>query len=168
MNEIWKDIPGYEGHYQASDLGRIRSIKKEPYIILKTDFQKNGYERTYTWVKGKKKTLLIHRAVAKAFVPNPNGLNEINHIDENKANNKASNLQWCTHSYNLHYGHAIEKISASHKGKKLSQEHIEKLRKDSANKRWMNNGKRESFVKKENLNTLLHSGWKMGRLKKGE
>ena len=166
--EIWKDIPGYEGHYQVSNEGRIRSIKNTPYIILKPDYQKNGYVRVYFWFNNKKRTILVHRIVAKCFVDNPNGYNEINHIDENKANNNASNLEWCTHSYNMKYGHTFEKISKSKKGKKLSQDHIEKLRIDSANKRWMNDGCRESFVKLENINTLLHSGWKMGRLKKGE
>lgn len=168
MEKIWRDIPGYEGHYQASNLGRIRSIKHEPYIILKSDFQRNGYKRVYFWINNKKRNILVHRMVAICFVPNPRGLKEINHIDEDKANNNASNLQWCTHSYNIRYGHTIEKISASHIGKKLSEEHKQKLRIDSSNKRWMNNGSRESFVKLENINTLLHSGWVMGRRKKGE
>ena len=86
VKEQWKDIPGFEGHYQASTLGNIRSIKKEP-IILKGDYQKNGYRRVYLWVGGEKKNCLVHRLVAETFIENPNRYSDINHKDENNTNN---------------------------------------------------------------------------------
>ena len=103
VKEQWKDIPGFEGHYQASTLGNIRSIKKEP-IILKGDYQKNGYRRVYLWVGGEKKNCLVHRLVAETFIENPNRYSDINHKDEDKSNNSVENLEWCSHVYNMNYG----------------------------------------------------------------
>lgn len=64
--EIWKDIDGYEGHYQVSNYGNVRSIKTIP-TLLKGDYQKNGYKRVYLWKNGKKQNLLVHRLVALSF-----------------------------------------------------------------------------------------------------
>ena len=113
--EKWKDIQGYEGLYQVSDLGRIKSIGRtieyangtlHPYQekIRKNNTHKNGYKNVDLWKEGKAKTFKVHRLVAQAFVPNPNNLPEVNHIDENKENNKASNLEWVTAEYNTNYG----------------------------------------------------------------
>lgn len=97
MNEIWKDIG--LGTYQVSNKGRIRNKGK----ILK---QQNlrGYKRVRLRDGHKKINFTVHRLVAINFVPNPNGYTEINHIDENKANNISTNLEWCTHKYNVNYG----------------------------------------------------------------
>ncbi len=81
--EIWKHIPEYEGHYIISNKGKVCSIKREK-LLLKSDYQKNGYERVYLWKDGIKKNKLVHRLVAITFIPNNKNLPEVNHIDENK------------------------------------------------------------------------------------
>lgn len=120
-NEIWKDIQGYEGFYQVSNLGRVRSMDKpyfvdKPHIIRKGKIlrlrrQRNGYLKIGLLKGGIQKWYNVHRIVADAFIPNPDNLPYVNHKDENKANNIASNLEWCTPSYNIHFGDAIKKLS---------------------------------------------------------
>lgn len=120
--EIWKDIKGWEGLYQVSNLGRVKSLPRlhdaiHPYMtkekILKP--RVSGYQREYLAVvlhnNDRVKQIKVHRLVAEAFVPNPNGYLEINHIDENKGNNRWDNLEWCTRSYNVNYGSRIQKQS---------------------------------------------------------
>lgn len=115
MEEIWKDIEGYEGRYMVSNLGRVKSMKYRHHNkveILKEDF-KFGYKRVCLFNKdGKRKRMRVHRIVAKAFVPNPNNYSIINHKDENKENNRADNLEWCTQKYNINYGTRTERASA--------------------------------------------------------
>ena len=112
MDEIWKDIEGYEGLYQVSNLGRIKSLQKwkrascPDEYILKPSENNCGYYQVMLYRHTKKKKFLIHRIVAQAFVPNPDNLPHINHIDENKTNNCADNLEWCTPRYNNCYGTA--------------------------------------------------------------
>lgn len=106
--ENWQDIPNYEGIYQISDFGRVKSLgndKSRKTKILKTYIDKTGYEAVTLRNKGTKKNFMIHRLVALAFVPNYNEFkyNSVNHIDEDKLNNKASNLEWCTNEYNATY-----------------------------------------------------------------
>ena len=105
--EIWKDIPGYEGLYQVSNLGRIKSLcYKSNYrneIILKLRKKQNGYFQVVLYKNGKPKDFSVHKLVAKTFINNPNDYPIINHKDENKQNNKVDNLEWCTHSYNNEY-----------------------------------------------------------------
>lgn len=114
--ETWRDIKGYEGHYQVSNYGNVRSIKRIP-VLLKGDFQSNGYKRVYLWKDGAKKNVLVHRLVALSFLPNPMEYTDVNHIDEDKANNHVENLQWCSHAYNMNYGQVKEKISESKMGR---------------------------------------------------
>lgn len=116
VEEIWKDIDGYDGKYQVSNLGRIRSIytgNKHRIIILKPMVQKNGYLYVALWKDNKKKNRLIHRLVALAFVDNPNNYCEVNHKDENKENNSVENLEWCEHKTNINYGTCKQRISES-------------------------------------------------------
>lgn len=113
--EVWKDVIGYEGYYQVSNLGRIRSLmhrgskRKKPYI-MHPHVQKNGY--AYACLSKDKipRVVRFHRIVASAFIPNPNKFPYINHIDENKTNNRADNLEWCTAKYNSNYGNIRERI----------------------------------------------------------
>lgn len=163
--EEWKDIPGYEGHYQVSNCGNVRSVKKEP-VILKGDYQPNGYKRVYLWMDGGKKNLLVHRLVAIAFLPNPNDYIDINHIDEDKTNNCVDNLQWCSHLYNMNYGHVKEKISKANRGKTVSEEVLLKLSESSKNRKWINNGIVERSIKKSRLSFFISEGWKIGRLRR--
>lgn len=124
--EIWKDIKGYEGLYQISSLGRVKSIsrktknqygKEEKVLKVKEDKQ---YYRVGLFKHKKQKYYSVHRLVAEAFIPNPNNFPCINHKDENKLNNVVSNLEWCNVSYNNNYGNRTLKSSIS-KQKKIVQ-----------------------------------------------
>ncbi len=163
--EIWRDIDGYEGHYQVSSYGNVRSVKKEPYV-LKGDYQSNGYKRVYLWKDGRKENRLVHRLVALSFLPNPNGYTDVNHIDEVKSNNNYENLQWCTHIYNMNYGNVRQKISNANKGRKLTEYHRKMCAISALGKKWMNNNEKEILVKKDDVPSFLNSGWTKGRLKR--
>lgn len=112
--EIWKDIANYEGLYQISNLGRVKSLnyrKTKKSKVMKTKIDRNGYETISLCKKNKIKTFLVNQLVAKAFIPNPNNYKETNHKDEDKLNNCVENLEWCTRSYNINYGKRNEKCS---------------------------------------------------------
>ena len=106
MEETWKDIDGFEGYYQVSNQGRVRSFAKSWYtepLILKQHINADGYANVYlSWAgKGKKVTTYkVHRLVAQAFIPNPLNKREVNHIDGDKKNNAVWNLEWVTSSEN--------------------------------------------------------------------
>jgi hypothetical protein len=129
-NEIWVDIEGFESVYQISNLGRVKSLKRMTpngvgfrFVrerIRATHFSKSlGYlEITLNSVAlNKKERLFIHRLVAKAFIPNPEGKPEVNHIDGNKLNASASNLEWVTGSENLKHAHKTGLKKAYWKGR---------------------------------------------------
>lgn len=116
MEEIWKDIEGYEGLYQVSNLGRVRSLDRMtaprkdngasyPILgtILRTNQRKDGYMSVTFWKDSKAHSQLIHKLVANAFIPNPDNLPVVNHKDEDKTNNRVDNLEWCSQQYNLNY-----------------------------------------------------------------
>lgn len=130
--ENWKDISGYEGYYQISNLGRIRSLDRYANVggggrrlvkgkIIKPVKCTNGYYEASLSYKGVRKVLLLHRVVAEAFIPNPNNLPEVNHKDENPANNEASNLEWCTSKYNANYGTRNERMMIGRETKPVIQ-----------------------------------------------
>ena len=103
-NEKWKDIAGYEGIYQVSDLGRVRSLKFGRVKVLKGGKDRKGYLFVNLHRDGKQKTIKIHRLVAQAFIPNnDSSKTQINHKNEDKTENKVSNLEWCSAQYNLTY-----------------------------------------------------------------
>ena len=123
MKEIFKDIPGYEGLYQVSNLGNVKSLhynKSNRQVILKPKLTKTGYCRVGLHSKGVSKDFYIHRLVAEAFLDNPNNLSDVNHKDENKTNNNINNLEWVSHEYNMNYGTIKERIAATLKKKKVS------------------------------------------------
>ena len=124
--EVWKDVVGYEGLYQVSNLGRIKSLprlvhfKQDLYRmtkerILKNSVLKSGYCKVTLCKPGSQKLTLVHRIVAQAFIPNPLNLEYVNHKDENPLNCCVDNLEWCTHTYNLNYGTCRERMSKSAK-----------------------------------------------------
>ena len=103
-NEQWRDIAGYEGMYQVSDLGRVRSLKFGKTRVLRPGKNNNGYLRVNLKKDGSRKNFLVHRLVAQAFIPNDDeSKNQVNHINECKQNNRASNLEWCDCRYNNTY-----------------------------------------------------------------
>ena len=97
--EEFRDIPGYEGVYEVSNLGRVRRDGK----ILKPSKNKKGYLLVSLFKNGTKKNARIHRLVAQSFIPNPQNLPQINHKDEDKTNNTVDNLEWCDSKYNNNY-----------------------------------------------------------------
>lgn len=99
--EIWKDIEGYFGEYQISNLGRVKSFKSGVPKILKQKTNNKGYKWVILSLNGKTSNFLIHRLVATHFLENEKNYRIINHIDENPSNNNVSNLEWCTYSYNV-------------------------------------------------------------------
>lgn len=113
--ENWKKIEGYNGRYEVSDKGNVRSI--DMFIgthvykgkVLCPHKKKNGYLEIGLTYKGKRKYELIHRIVAKAFISNPDRLPCVNHKDEMKTNNSVTNLEWCDYRYNSTYGTRIER-----------------------------------------------------------
>ena len=109
MIEIWKDIKGYEGLYKISNYGEVYSIRRGK--LLKCKKGNHGYERVGLSKNGKTKLFLRHRLVAEAFIPNPNCLPQVNHIDEDKSNNRCDNLEWCDSKYNCNYGSRNKKGS---------------------------------------------------------
>lgn len=115
-NEIWKDIKGYENKYQISNYGRVKSLlnicwhnekKREKILTIKTT---GLYPHIRLMNKGIGKNYLIHRLVAETFIPNPNNLPQVNHIDEDKNNNYVLNLEWCDSLYNVNYGLRTKKV----------------------------------------------------------
>lgn len=113
--EAWLPIKNYEGQYEISNLGRVRNLhyrcntKDKGVRELKPRIATNGYYCVHLYKDGKRKLHTIHRLMAMAFIPNPNGYSEVNHIDENKLNNSLDNLEWVTHGYNIAHSHNIEK-----------------------------------------------------------
>lgn len=100
-NEIWKDIPGFEGAYMISSHGKLKSFKTTSGgYILRNNNSKGGYLSVILRYKSKKRHTRIHRLVAEAFIPNPENKREVNHIDCNKQNNRVENLEWATRKEN--------------------------------------------------------------------
>lgn len=127
MKEIWKTIVGYE-NYQVSNLGRVRSLRHNNVYYLNP--MRRGYEgQKYECVRlfnecGYKK-FSVHRLVASYFIPNPNNYPIINHKDENKLNNCADNLEWCTYEYNMRYNDLSKRKGEKLKNRKDQSKQIE-------------------------------------------
>ena len=141
--EVWKDIKGYEKFYMVSSYGRVKSLSrtiKHPYSnnggykkgkILKQQLNTNNYYRVYLCKYGVKKRFYVHRLVISSFLPNPLGKLEINHINENRKDNRLENLEWSTKKENMRHGTIRERIS-----KKLSKPVIQKTLDGVFLKRW--------------------------------
>lgn len=118
MVEEWRPIKGYEGLYEVSSLGRVKSLNygRSKGVIkeLSLGATSSGYyQATLCRQGGKPRRFLVHRLVAKAFIENPLELPEVNHIDENPSNNCVDNLEWCTRSQNINHGSRNTKAGAS-------------------------------------------------------
>ena len=133
--EIWKDVKDYEGYYQVSNLGRVKSLSRKKgsvdkgFYISKEIIRKQikdmaGYPRVELSKENNKKLWAVHRLVAIAFIPNPLNLPFVNHKDETRDNNNVNNLEWCTCEYNNNYGNRNKKQSLT-KGKRVYQYTLE-------------------------------------------
>lgn len=119
--EIWKDVPEFEGKYQVSNLGRVKSLKRkswngyklidQPEKILKQMETAYGYYMVNLWKDNKVKSIVVHRLVSICFLPNPEKKRTVNHIDGNKKNNRLENLEWATYSENRK--HAVDYLGHS-------------------------------------------------------
>lgn len=136
MQEIWKDIINYEGLYQISNLGNVKSVKKSK--LMKVDLHQDGYNRLWLSKENKSKGFLLHRLIAIHFIPNPNNLPEVNHKDADKLNNSIDNLEWCTHSENMAHANSMGLISTAEMIKTLKK--YNSLDRDKATK-LINSGK---------------------------
>ena len=121
--EIWKAVKGYEGLYEVSNYGRVRSLErtawngkgyyKIPERIRKPQNNGHGYLYVVLCKDGRENKCYVHRLVATAFCENPHGFKEVNHIDEDKTNNNADNLEFCDRAYNCNYGTRNERSAES-------------------------------------------------------
>ena len=127
MNEVWVDIIGFEGLYQVSNLGNVKSMShvqcyvdsinrtctrtRKGRVLIPALMRDNGYLGVTLYKNGVRCTRAVHRLVAEAFIPNTDGLPQVNHRDEDKTNNRIDNLEWCTTSYNVNYGTANDRRS---------------------------------------------------------
>lgn len=114
MKEIWKDIPNYEGRYQVSNIGNVRSLNynhTKKCKLLTPRIDSDGYKQVALYIGGttKQKWFRVHRLVASVFIPNPDNLPFVNHKDENPSNNHVDNLEWCNNQYNCTYGTCRER-----------------------------------------------------------
>ena len=126
MEIEWKAIDSPKGYLVSND-GRVYSLKRNKELKLYK--RKDGYMSISLGMgkKGVLKRYLIHRLVAMAFIPNPNGYNRINHKDENKSNNDYRNLEWCTDKYNANYGTRNIRAKKNHDWKRIALEHSKKV-----------------------------------------
>lgn len=119
--EEWRPVCGYEGLYEVSSLGRVRSVDRHIIsadgreydrkgVLMKLRIDKGGYVKVGLRHTTQQKQYSVHRLVAQAFIPNPGNLPQINHKDENPTNNRVDNLEWCTAEYNINYGLHNEKV----------------------------------------------------------
>lgn len=148
--EEWADIPGWEGRYQVSSHGRIKSIKRN--IMLKQVANEKGYMRVCLWDGQRRSNETVHRMVAMAFVGNPNNYPQVNHIDENKQNNHADNFEWCTNQYNVEYSESKEYDFKSPDGEKVTIFNLNKFCRDSG----LDNGNMHSVYRGR---AISHKGW---------
>jgi len=128
----WKPVKGWEGIYDVSRYGEIRSCRKsmEHYSVLLVPAPtKNGYLHVHLSKDGRSATAKVHRLVAEAFLGNPpDGCDEVNHKDEDKTNNRVDNLEWCSSKYNANYGTAQERKAASFRKTMRERKNAQHLR----------------------------------------
>lgn len=184
MEEIWKDIViekngvvyDYTGLYQVSNYGRVKSLDRVDVRghkikgkVLKLGIYSKKYQNVVLYKNGKDKKFSIHRLVATAFIPNPDNLPIINHIDENPLNNCVDNLEWCSYRYNSNYGTRNERISEKLKGQQRSEEHKQKLRDNHSDVSGDKNPRARKVICLETLQVFTTikeaAGWCSGNVK---
>lgn len=179
--EIWKDIKNYEGLYQVSNYGRVKSLERyteyqnclsNDRIGIKSKVNgkimvgtiRFGYHYVGLTKNGKTKHFRVHRLVAEAFIENPNNLPIINHKDENKQNNRVDNLEWCDCKYNLNYGNSRKKLSTS-MVKNIGVKVIQKDKNGNLIAIYdsIQEASRTTGVPNQNINKVVHQKYNKGR-----
>lgn len=144
LNEEWKPVGSYEGIYEVSTFGRVRSVERNVKLnrmgtivnrhlkacLLKLGIMKIGYVSVRLSKNGKEKLCLVHRLVAEAFIQNPYGFKYVNHKDEDKTNNNVSNLEWCSQEHNANWGTALLKSMHKNRNRKDLSVKVAMLDKD--------------------------------------
>jgi NUMOD4 motif/HNH endonuclease len=140
MDEVWVPVKGYEGVIEVSNIGRVRTLNRESPLnggtrlvkgqIANLQLKKNGYLQVAVRTPGKRKWFLVHRLVAQAFIPNLEGLPQVNHIDANKQNNNASNLEWTNAAENQNHAvkFGLTSNEEDHYKAKLTREQVLEIR----------------------------------------
>lgn len=132
MEEIWKDIIGYEGYYQVSSIGRVRGLRRTvgdrflvelPEKIMATSLNDAGYAMVDLYMNSNRKTMRVHRLVATAFIENPQNKPQVNHKNSIRNDNDVSNLEWCTPSENTQHGYDFGFLSGYWTGKVGAKNH---------------------------------------------
>lgn len=173
IKEEWRPIKGYEGFYEVSNLGRVRSLDREIVrnderkqfyhgITLKNIITKIGYAAVFLCKNNKYTLSHIHRVVATAFIPNPQSLPQVNHIDGNKQNNHVDNLEWCTAKQNtIHaFNTGLIKSGAKHHASKLTFEQVQKIRNEYIPYDRLHGGvalSKKYGVSPETINKIIHN-----------
>lgn len=161
--EVWADLLGFEGLYEVSNCGSVRSVDRVVHHTdgkithhkqryLKSTHNKKGYEEVYPSKGSKKKSVKVHRAVCEAFWPNPTNLPEVNHKNENKTDNFFDNLEWCTTAYNVDYSQSHSCKLLSPKGEVVEVKNYAKFSRENG----LSNGKISMLV---NGTRKSHKGW---------
>ena len=156
MIEEWRPIEGYEGLYEVSNTGRVRSL--DMYVksrygnyrlhkgkVLSPAKDTNGYLTVILSCNGKHNSIRVHRLVAKTFISNPDNLIEVNHKDEDKTNNSVENLEWCDRKYNINYGSRKDKV----KDTKIKNGYWTGLSREEYKKKYYQNHKKEYNERKK-------------------
>lgn len=171
MNEIWKPVAGYEGIYEVSNLGRVRSLDREvanrwgttkpvPGAIRTIAVKREGYCFVNLFRRSRGRPMYVHRLVAIAFLPNPEGLPQVNHIDGDKLNNRADNLEWCTGKENCQHAVA-EALYQTWRGEQTVMAKLTELDVSNIRSRWASGEKqnalaREYGVRPGTIHKIVH------------
>lgn len=161
--EVWKDVCGYEGLYQVSNMGFVKHLatrcgkgtgnyaRKEH--LVRQHKNNKGYYVVDLYRKNERKTMLVHRLVALAFVPNPMLMSVVNHKDETTDNNNADNLEWCSQKYNMNYGTIRQRIAKGN-GKPVVQ--FDKERKIIRRYKSIMDAQRQTGIPNGSIGDCLH------------
>lgn len=167
MEEIWKDVKGYEGLYQVSNLGKVKSLPKVGSVkenILKNFIKDQGYLAVTVSKNDKRKTYLNHRLLAISFIPNPENKLEVNHKNGIKDDNRVDNLEWCTHSENIKHAYdnnlLISRKGESHHNTKLSDQNISEILNNYSSKSQLELSKIYKVSRRQINNIINKKSWK--------
>lgn len=164
MVEVWKSIKGYEGLYEVSNKGNVRSLDRWSLhhdgvvrylkgVVLKQNSNGDGY-MTVTLCDGGRSTKNVHRLVAETFIANPNNLPQVNHMDEVRSNNCVENLEWCTNQYNAEYSRAKSYTFTNPEGEVIEVFNLRKFCRD-------NGLIRSSMASIQSGKQKQHKGWRL-------